>query len=169
MSEVLHPSTLPLEQLRSECTVERVRRSGPGGQNRNKVETGVVIRHEPTGVRAEANERRSQAENLAVAWQRLRVRLAVTVRSEAIIGDPSALWRSRVVGASIQVNQGHVDYPALLAEALDALAAADWDIATAVALFGVSRTQFTKLLRREPEAFALLNLERETRGLRRLA
>ena len=169
MSEALHPAALPLEQLRAECVVQRVRRSGPGGQHRNKVETGVVIRHEPTGVRAEANERRSQAENLAIAWQRLRVRLAVTVRSEAIIGEPSALWRSRVVGASIQVNQGHVDYPALLSEALDALAAADWDIAATVAMLGVSRSQFTKFLRREPEAFALLNSERATRGLRSLA
>ena len=57
------------------------RRSGPGGQHRNKVSTAVVITHRPTGVRAEANERRSQAENHREAVRRLRVRLAVEVRS----------------------------------------------------------------------------------------
>ncbi|MEX2170138.1 MAG: peptide chain release factor-like protein [Pirellulales bacterium] len=165
MSEVLHPSALPLEQLRAECVVQRVRRSGPGGQHRNKVETGVVIRHEPTGVRAEANERRSQAENLAIAWQRLRVRLALAVRKEAPNGGPSALWHSR----GVAVSQGHCDYPALLAEALDMLAASDWDIAAAAGRLGVSRSQLTKFLRREPEAFSQLNAERAAKGLRKLA
>jgi hypothetical protein len=44
------------------------------------VETAVVITHRPTGISAQASERRSQAENLAVAWKRLRVELALGVR-----------------------------------------------------------------------------------------
>ena len=56
-SDVCHPSALESEILLRGCTERRVRRSGPGGQHRNKVETGVVLRHESTGVEAEASER----------------------------------------------------------------------------------------------------------------
>lgn len=168
MSSLIHPAAVPIAQLRAECTVKRVRRSGPGGQHRNKVETGIVLVHLPMGVRAEANERRSQQENLAEAWQRLRVRLALEVRQPVKNSGPSALWRSRIVESAIAVNQGHEDYPALLAEALDMLAASDWDVFIASERLGVSRSQLTKFLRREPEAYLALNAERTARGLKRL-
>ncbi len=47
------------------------RASGPGGQHRNTRETGVRIRHLPTGIVVTATERRSQAENRRVALERL--------------------------------------------------------------------------------------------------
>ena len=65
------------EQLIAQCRVETLRGSGPGGQHRNKVETAVIITHEPSGLRAEASERRSQEKNRAEAVRRLRVKLAI--------------------------------------------------------------------------------------------
>jgi ribosome-associated protein len=56
--------------------VERLRRSGPGGQRRNKRETGVRVTHVPTGVTVMATERRSQPQNLEAAKERLARRLA---------------------------------------------------------------------------------------------
>ncbi len=44
---------------------------GPGGQHRNKTESGVRLHHRPSGVRVAATERRSQAANLKVAFERL--------------------------------------------------------------------------------------------------
>jgi protein subunit release factor B len=52
------------------------RASGPGGQHRNRRETGVRIRHLPTGLVVTATERRSQAENKEVALERLIEALA---------------------------------------------------------------------------------------------
>ena len=158
-----HPATLAPDALLRDCAERRVRRSGPGGQHRNKVETGVVLTHLPTGITGEASERRSQADNRAVAIRRLRRTLAVEVRcGEA---EPSPLWRSRTSGGRIAVSESHDDFPALLAEALDGLGAAGWDAGAAAARLGVTPSQLVRFLKAEPRAFARLNAARAERGL----
>lgn len=63
------------EELLAACDVEPFRGSGPGGQHRNKTETGVRLTHRPTGIVVQASERRSRTQNLGVALDRLRARL----------------------------------------------------------------------------------------------
>ena len=52
-----HPASWDLQKLAEACTVRRQRRSGPGGQHRNKVETAIFVEHRDTGITAEACER----------------------------------------------------------------------------------------------------------------
>jgi RF-1 domain len=160
-----HPAALAPEELLRHCTERHVRRSGPGGQNRNKVETGVVLTHAPSGVTAEASERRSQIENRAVAIRRLRRSLAVDIRLPHPASEPSPLWRSRVRSGRILLNEEHDDHPTMLAEALDALAFVGWDAAVAAERLGVTASQLVKLLKTEPRALKRLNDERATHGL----
>lgn len=61
--------------LERDSDVEFFIASGPGGQRRNKVETGVRLIHRPSGTVVTATERRSQHANLEVAYERLAVRL----------------------------------------------------------------------------------------------
>lgn len=49
--------------------------SGPGGQHRNKTESGVRLTHPPTELSVTATERRSQAQNRAEALGRLKAGL----------------------------------------------------------------------------------------------
>lgn len=62
------------ESLERDTEIEFFRGSGPGGQNRNKVESGVRLRH-PSGIVVEAEDARSQAQNREHAFDRLRTAL----------------------------------------------------------------------------------------------
>jgi ribosome-associated protein len=68
--------SLDPEVLSKEVDETFVRTGGPGGQHRNKSETGVRLVHRPSGVVVMATERRSQAQNRSVAMERLIERLA---------------------------------------------------------------------------------------------
>src|SRR6266567_6191355 len=63
------------EALERDCDVEFFIASGPGGQHRNKVETGVRLFHRPSGITVTATERRSQYANREMAFERMAERL----------------------------------------------------------------------------------------------
>ena len=120
-----------------------------------------MIDHRPSGIRAEASERRSQEENRRVAVWRLRIQLAVKIRTNRDERQiPSALWQSRAEGGKVQVSDSHDDFPALLAEALDVVADHQFDLPAAAQRMGCSTSQLVKLLQKEPSAMALVNRER---------
>jgi hypothetical protein len=164
-----HPAALSESELLADCEVRRTRRTGPGGQRRNKVETAVVIVHEPTGVVGEASERRSAEQNRKAALFRLRVNLALTVRRPRASDEPaSALWQSRCSSGRLTISGVHEDFPAVLAEALDALASCEMKLSQAASALGCSTSQLARLLRLEPRGLDLLNQSRRAAGLRPL-
>ncbi|MFN0111884.1 MAG: peptide chain release factor-like protein [Blastocatellia bacterium] len=63
------------ESLERDCDVEFFVAGGPGGQHRNKVETGVRLTHRPSGLVVTATERRSQSANREAAFDRMAEKL----------------------------------------------------------------------------------------------
>ena len=68
------------EALERDCELEFFIAGGPGGQHRNKVETGVRLTHRPLGLVVTATERRSQSANRDAAYERMAEKLEAMQR-----------------------------------------------------------------------------------------
>ncbi len=97
--------------LLAECDEEFYTAGGPGGQHRNKTESGVRLTHRATELSVSATERRSQAQNRAAALERLRegLRLLSFVPKKRKPTRPSRGSQRR----RIEAKQRHAEKKAL--------------------------------------------------------
>ena len=95
------------ESLEKECEVEFIVGSGPGGQHRNRSRTGVRLLHPASGQVVMATERRSQRQNLDVAYERMTERLTKLNRKpkKRVATRPSRAQRARRVEEKRQRSQ----------------------------------------------------------------
>jgi protein subunit release factor B len=83
--------------LERDCEMQFFRGTGPGGQNRNKVETAVRLVHRPTGLMVTAEEHRTQRANREAAYARMADQLEEMQRPEIprLATKPTAGSRER--------------------------------------------------------------------------
>lgn len=137
----------PDDQLLRQVEMAFVRSSGPGGQHRNKVETGVRLRHRAAGLVVTATERRSQHENRAKALGRMRRALALEVRA-AVGAAPLPADLRAVLGSSRwpRLSPKSEGYWRLAARVLDRLASDGARLSDTAAALGVSTASLAKFL-----------------------
>jgi protein subunit release factor B len=85
------------EALEHDCDIDFFIASGPGGQKRNKVETGVRLTHRSSGIMVTATERRSQYANREAAFERMADRLQQrqTISMPRLVTRPTKASRER--------------------------------------------------------------------------
>jgi hypothetical protein len=170
MMEPPHPATLPAEALAHVCVIADGRVSGPGEQHRNRVATGVFVRHPATSVDAQGTERRSQVENRHMALRRIRKKRAITVRT------PASHDHHDCPPPQVQRPQGQHDVRASEAQRPSRAAgggarvieARRYDMGGAATLPGNTMRQLRPLIRPTQHAPARVNDWREACGLPRL-
>jgi hypothetical protein len=178
-----HPACLDEDALMRACTMLQTRRGGPGGQHRNKTSTTIVVTHKPTGVVAEASERRSQVDNRRVAIRRLREELAIRVRTDpnakvaevAITDDdeiepidwPAMMnaYRQQHGGAKLRMSEANVHRPSVLAVLLDDLVAEAGSTQPVAKQWNTSTSQLVRFLKEFPTALEMVNQLRKTSNL----
>ena len=142
--------------LLKQCAEERYRASGPGGQRRNKVETAVRLRHRASGAVSQAEEARSLEENRRRAVHRLRLRIALHIRSPFDLACPqlpAELAAHRRAEGTLAINTKNGAYPLVVAAVLDALQEAGGSYAVAAQALAVTTSQLLRFLRRDREVW----------------
>ena len=157
--------------LLAQCQVDTYRASGPGGQKRNKIDSAVRLRHQPSALSAVGSESRSQHENKARALRRLRKTIALSLRSAV---NPEAYTPSRMlqscisVGHRLSVGQRDYRYCQAVSEILDVLAGGNVQVSTAAELIGVSTANIVSFLEKDPALWDRVNQMRAAAGLKPL-
>ena len=77
-------STPVLTLTRKDFQIEFLKGSGKGGQNRNKRETAVRIRHIASGQEVYCCEERSQLQNLRKAFERIAERMKPWLKLQSL-------------------------------------------------------------------------------------
>ncbi|MEM1067748.1 MAG: peptide chain release factor-like protein [Planctomycetota bacterium] len=169
----LHPVLLEPDELLRQCSLRTQRRSGPGGQHRNKTSSGVFLTHQPTETVAEATERRSQADNRAVALQRLRLKLAVDIRTHSIldgvVNEIEHQLREKLIAGGMRLADSNPKKAPLLALLLNDLHACGGQPRQITNHWKTSSSSIIRLMRTHPPAWRILQEIRQHHGLRPLA
>lgn len=152
---------MSLEELLSACTQKGFQGSGPGGQHRNKTNTGVKLFLRDYNLEIKSCEGRSAKENRVHALHRMQMEIALNVREtppEKEIPFP---------GSNGHIQTGNALFPLFVAHIFDIMATKNGDSKAAAEAFGLSQSALVKILRQDKSCAEKLQNHRVASGKRR--
>ncbi len=132
---------MPLNELLKACKVSGFQGGGPGGQFRNKTNSGVDLRLSAFNLAIKSCESRSASENKVHALHRMRLAIALNVREA-----PKATSELKFPGSMGHIQPSNEAYPQFIADVLDIVAANGGDTKEAANAFGLTPTALTRIL-----------------------
>ena len=164
---------LPRGELLGACRQTRYQGSGPGGQKRNRVYSGIRLLHPDSGLSIEADARRESRRNLEDALHRLRLELALSVVS--VSGSPKAEGGVDVAAEASSVFQSpafranaspsHEDFPLFALRAVYFLNQHQGRASAAAQALGCTASAMTRFLKTDKTLWVKAKEIREAHGL----
>ena len=143
-------------ELVSSCRVESFRASGPGGQHRNTADSAVRITLKQSPLSTYATTSRSQHKNKAEAIKKLRILIAMEMRSEIV-----PTWTD-----SFKIGKNDKRYPVFISSILDVFHLSEWEMGRTSKKLKISTGKLNRVLNSNPVLLARVNQERLKLGLR---
>lgn len=153
---------MSLDELLAACTQKGFQGSGPGGQHRNKTNTGVQLFLREYNLEIKSCEARSAKENRVHALHRMQMEIALKVRE-----TPPAT-EIPFPGSNGHIQPSNALFPLFIAHVFDIMATKSGDTKAAAQAFGISPSALVKILRQDKSCAEKLQNQRVAGGKARL-
>ena len=149
-----------LDELLRACSLKGYQGSGPGGQHRNKTNTGVHLSLQQYNLEIKSSESRSAKENKIHALHRMQMALALNEEPPAV--------EMKFPGSNGHIQPSNPQFPLFVAHVFDIMATKNGDTKAAAAAFGLSPSALVKILRQDKACAAKLQGNRVENGKSKL-
>ncbi len=160
------------DELLKDCRQSRYQGSGPGGQKRNRVLSGIRLEHGPSGLQVSACEHREGGRNLEEAIRKLRLEMALQAEAgnEAAGGASGSKSAGVMVETvwpafRIPVNPRHREFPNIALVALQCLVEYHGEAGAAAERLGVSTSALIRFFKTDKNLLAKAQSVRRAFGL----
>lgn len=135
--------------LLKECNITAYKGSGPGGQHRNKTNSGVKLKLKNNSqLESYSCDDRSSHINKLLALKKMRMKIALQIREEPALQIPFAF-----PGSGGRVSVGNNLYPEFIADILDRVQATSGDLSEAAKMWGLSKSALNKIILQDKQVY----------------
>ena len=146
---------MTLDELLGACTLKGFQGSGPGGQHRNKTNTGVMLTLRQYNLEIKSCEGRS-------ALRKMQMALALKVR------ETPPTVEIPFPGSNGHIQPSNALFPLFIAHVFDRMAQKNGDTKEAAQAFGLTPSALVKIIRQDKACAEKLQNSRQAQGKGRL-